>query len=350
MPKHGERILANKQIKANRAMPKVLTRLRINEISTVDRGAGEGVKITLMKRANKAASESLTGDSKPKEARMSFFQKLFARKAPADIRQATAALAESVKSIVEDDHADKSKLLGESFDQFEEHLKSVAAAPAVDTGKTGTMEDAMSPDVLKALGLTETADNAAVLKAIVDLTEKAKKPPPKDDDEDDDAEKRAKAAQQTEQEKVAKQVAELPESIRKQLEEHAAMKKTVEKLQADADLVAIKKIAADALLPDSAVEPLSKLYKTGDAKSVETLVGMLKAANSALHASDLLKELGGQGSSVTQTALDELNARAAEMRKHDPKLTKEAAFAKVYSDPENIALVKRERQENAPRV
>jgi hypothetical protein len=31
-------------------MPKVLTRLRIDEVSAVDRGAGEGVKILLMKR------------------------------------------------------------------------------------------------------------------------------------------------------------------------------------------------------------------------------------------------------------------------------------------------------------
>jgi hypothetical protein len=30
--------------------PKILRRLRINEVSSVDRGAGEGVKIVLMKR------------------------------------------------------------------------------------------------------------------------------------------------------------------------------------------------------------------------------------------------------------------------------------------------------------
>ena len=33
-------------------MPKVLTRLRIDEVSAVDRGAGDGVKIVLMKRAS----------------------------------------------------------------------------------------------------------------------------------------------------------------------------------------------------------------------------------------------------------------------------------------------------------
>jgi hypothetical protein len=102
------------------------------------------------------------------------------------------------------------------------------------------------------------------------------------------------------------------------------------------------------LLPDSAIAPLQKLYASGDKKDVDALVGMLKAANSALQASDLLKELGGQGSAVPRTAMDELNAKAAEMRKANPTLTREQAFTKVYTDPENAPLIRRERQENAP--
>jgi hypothetical protein len=38
-------------------MPKILTRLRIDEVSAVDRGAGEGVKIVLMKRDDTGQSQ-----------------------------------------------------------------------------------------------------------------------------------------------------------------------------------------------------------------------------------------------------------------------------------------------------
>jgi hypothetical protein len=54
------------------------------------------------------------------------------------------------------------------------------------------------------------------------------------------------------------------------------------------------------------------------------------------------------GERVPQTmkrdeALDELNARAAELRKADPSLTPEQAFSKAYLDPRNRELAKAER-------
>jgi hypothetical protein len=54
-------------------MPKILTRLRIDEVSAVDRGAGEGVKIVLMKRA----------DAEPRRSYEKFL-KIFTSKAEAD--------------------------------------------------------------------------------------------------------------------------------------------------------------------------------------------------------------------------------------------------------------------------
>jgi hypothetical protein len=49
------------------------------------------------------------------------------------------------------------------------------------------------------------------------------------------------------------------------------------------------------------------------------------------------------------TALDELNAKATELRKSDPKLTKEMAFEKVYLNPGNRALAARLRAEESIR-
>jgi hypothetical protein len=49
------------------------------------------------------------------------------------------------------------------------------------------------------------------------------------------------------------------------------------------------------------------------------------------------------------SAYRELQAKAAELRKAHPELSEAQAFTKVYSDPGNRDLAKRERAESAPR-
>jgi hypothetical protein len=51
----------------------------------------------------------------------------------------------------------------------------------------------------------------------------------------------------------------------------------------------------------------------------------------------------------TDSAYDELTAKAAELRKAKPELTEAQAFSKVFTDPANIELTKRERLESVPR-
>jgi hypothetical protein len=73
---------------------KLLTRLRIDEVSAVDRGAGDGVRIMLMKRDQDV------------------------------VTKATAALEESVSSILgcDDDSETKRDALAETFAQFQMYL------------------------------------------------------------------------------------------------------------------------------------------------------------------------------------------------------------------------------------
>ena len=54
------------------------------------------------------------------------------------------------------------------------------------------------------------------------------------------------------------------------------------------------------------------------------------------------------GGTVSGSPLDALWSKATELRKREPSLTREQAFARVYSAPENIDVVKRERAENRP--
>ena len=51
-----------------------------------------------------------------------------------------------------------------------------------------------------------------------------------------------------------------------------------------------------------------------------------------------------------ESALAELNELAAEERRRNPKLTKQAAFTKVYTDPANASIAQRERRANRPRA
>ena len=50
------------------------------------------------------------------------------------------------------------------------------------------------------------------------------------------------------------------------------------------------------------------------------------------------------------TAYGELMRKAEALRKREPSLSREMAFAKAYSSPENVELVKRERAENRPQA
>jgi hypothetical protein len=96
-------------------MPKILRRLRIDEVSSVDRGAGVGVKILLLKRDNDHSV----------------------------IDMATEALAESVVSILadEDDSLDKAAALSKTFEQFSNHLKDNFADEIQPQSITKTTKD-----------------------------------------------------------------------------------------------------------------------------------------------------------------------------------------------------------------
>jgi hypothetical protein len=80
----------------NKRKARVLTRLKISEISAVDKGAGEGCYIMLKKRASDAA-----------------------------FGKATRCLAMSVKSIAEDSNCDKNAMLTKTFAQFQDHLNTL---------------------------------------------------------------------------------------------------------------------------------------------------------------------------------------------------------------------------------
>jgi hypothetical protein len=94
---------------------RILTKLKITEVSSVDRGAGEGVQIVLRKHDQ--------GDN------------------ASIIDKSMDALAESVCSIIADDNVDKAAAMTKTFEQFSDYLKVNVVKAAVSDPLRGDREE-----------------------------------------------------------------------------------------------------------------------------------------------------------------------------------------------------------------
>lgn len=347
-------------------MAKKLTRLKINEVSSVDRGAGEGVRVMLMKRDGKAPLGGMVA-------------KLVSLFVGGEVKKAATALGSSVRSIVDDTSAtNKSELVERSLGEFTDHVlgivpgeveKALAAGSAADTSE----DDQMSAAIKKALGLADSATEAEVTAAIAKLAPAENKD--KDariaklegelevakaglsDDErahhdalkSDDDKAAFRKLSRDERTKIVKaaRAQELPEHVRKALQEGEDLKKRLAALEDKDALTGFTKRAVEIDLPEAEGATIQKAYR-GDKEAVDKLLGFIKAAHAQAKAAGIFKELGDNRPGAGTTALDELNAKSGELRKKDAALTQEQAFAKVYQDPANAELVKRERAENRP--
>lgn len=295
------------------------------------------------------------------------------------IEKARAALVKSMQSIVEDDDADKDELIGQSADDFVAHFADLSEdlTKAVTGGDPADlMEDDMSPELKKALGLPADATAEQVTAAVVKLTGAADKA--KDDEiaklrkeaadaqaalalakagfsaEElafynnlpDQAAKDAflKADKEGRMVQMQKREPELLE-LAKAVAAKEALEKRVKSLEEAADLEKYKKEAIEIGLPETKAATLMKLAKT-DKAAYEEMKGITKSAIAAAKEGGLFKEFGATGRTEAMTAYEELEVKAKELQKADPKLSFQQAFAKVYAT--DTALAKKERQENRP--
>jgi hypothetical protein len=228
-------------------MVNILRNLKIDEVSSVDKGAGEGVKILLMKR-----DADIIGD-------------------------AVRELAGYVNSIAVDKNiVDKDAEIAECISQCRDYLKRT-----VSQHKEHPMPD-------------------------------------------------------------------IPHYIQKLLDDNTMLAKRLNALEAGGDLVASCHKAVEYGLPETEGVTIQKAMD-GDKEAVVKLLGFIKSAFAAARTGMVFGEFGsGPGHGGPATALDELNVLAKTLQASDPKLSQHQAFAKVYEDPANIELVRRERWENSP--
>lgn len=160
-----------------------------------------------------------------------------------------------------------------------------------------------------------------------------------------DAEKEEflKADDKVRAEKRAAIKSELPEEIRKSLEEFASMKKQLEDIRKREETATFEKRASDLGFAPAFGETLRKAY-SGDAESITKVEKEIVALRKQVSEGSLFKTFG-QNTTQTGSAYEALMGKASELRKSDKKLSQAQAFAKVFEDSENAELVKQYRQE-----
>jgi hypothetical protein len=308
------------------------------------------------------------------------------------LAKARDAFLASVKSILGDDKANKDELVDKTVDQFVDHVADLSA-DSIKALSGGDPDDTPSEDEMnvaamkKVLGLADNATEQDVIAAVTKLaaaethadkekiaklekdladatkaatvaaelakadfsdTERAFYNNLSDDAAKDSFRKADHAGRMTQMEKREPELLELA----KKVAENEALRKRVEKLEEDKALAEFTKEAIDAGLPESEGRTwmlMAKNAKSPEEKAaVAKMKGHLKSAIAAAKEGGLFKEFGATGRAEPLSAYEELEAKAAELRKVQPTLTKSQAFAKVYADPENAKLAQRERAENRP--
>jgi hypothetical protein len=244
-------------------MPKVLTKLRIDEISAVDRAAGEGTRVVLMKR------------DVP-----SFYHRLFA--GDVRVRKATYRGAQGhwLRNI-----PDLSREEAKHFLLHDAHGRALLRDTGVDID---TLADHLVEASLRPTEKREVSNMQSFTKAIADLGE------------------------------------------------HGYTQ-------------LIQKFASNNRLSnETAAQAFVRIFSEDSAQGLAIRKAWLlsKGQSIAVEPRDDRDDTDDAGAS----ALQKLEALGAELRKRNPTLTKEQAFAKAYSDPANAKLVRTERAQHRPRA
>ena len=396
-------------------MAKRLTNLRIREVSSVDRGAGVGVKVALMKRDGDefsgepywkrdfsdkerktlaASGKALPDGSFPienEEDLHNAIQAIGRAKDPAkakahirtraaamgatgalpdswgkrdDMDRASAALRKSMDSIIKDDTLDDEDRLdavAETFSQYNEFIKSVVADDGAASTHVAKGEDTMSDEMKKKIeDLTAAVAKLTSEAAIAKMSDKHKafmdaknmsdeqkgKFAAMEPDERDDwmsknpvDEKGGEAKAGDKGDDGAKKSFKLPAEIVAKLAENEDLKKRLAVIEEREARSEFAKKAAALGMPEAFGETLRKIDKA----ALPEVEKAFKGLTAQVDTSTLFKEFGSAGAG-TGDAYETLTAKAAELRKADPKLTQEQAFSKVYSDPANKDLVALEKK------
>jgi hypothetical protein len=363
-------------------MAKRLTHLKIREVSSVDKGAGEGVKVVLFKREAMNSVAKIFGECEltiGKDGTITHDRKVF--KGLGDslsdavknrVRDSVDVFCKSCREIMASDEANKEALLEKSLGEFAEHVEglgtegSTPAIAAVVFEALETKDADMNPKELEALQA-----KAAEAEALKKETETLKADIAKRDAELSFAkmsdEHKAHASKLSEAERAkfiglsaAERDAALKKSVEKRDEDpiFKAMNERIAKAETEAaelrkrldaeedakEKIAFGKKATEVYSqPETFGETLRKAYK-GDAAAQAEVEKVTLSLKRVAEQSALFKNFGTGGGNA-DSAKAEVNAKAGELRKVQTNLSQEQAYTKIILDPANRDLAKRLRDE-----
>lgn len=234
----------------------------------------------------------------------------------------TGAMKEQIQTAVDDlvEAVNPEKTAKESFG--EKFATAMAALEAIEVPEPKTKENSMPADkkknldeVLKGLG----EDDRAIVQAALEAKKETPTAPPQEDP-------------------VDKAMAELPESVRKAIEDRmSAAEKAAKEASEKADRLDKEKKDAEILakakgmgIPGVPPEDLAKVLK-GEDESGEILEGILGGLAAQVKKSRLFSVVGTEARDDGDSDA-KINARAKEIQKAEPGMTFEQAYAKAMKE------------------
>lgn len=379
-------------------MPTQLTNLRIEEVSSVDRGAGQGVKVMLMKREfsqderdNAADSGAALPDgSFPIKTKDDLRNAIHAIGRAKDRARALAHIKERARALgatdmLPDDWQKRHDAQEQPMPNIADLMKSldeaVAAEIAKMTPKHAEYHGNLDGDEAKRFAAMSHDDREKYCKEHPIKVQHATEPDADDaggppDGDEDDTEKAAKAfldalaksrkakAKPVDEEKIrgdhddgarhgppGTQKRDTEDDEVKKIDELKAenveLRKRVDALAEKDKQVEFSKRAAALGLPEADGAMLLKAHR-GDPEALKWMEDKIGTLQTQVNKGKLFDEFGASGGGGAVTAHDELVAKAAEIRKSEPKLTAEQAYTKAME--QNPEIAKREAVERHSRI
>jgi hypothetical protein len=263
-----------------------------------------------------------------------------------EVNEAICAFSCSVQSILcDEDVADKNAAIQESFAQFKSHLAGLVPED---------MEKVMTPEQIKkqiddgvAAAMTKAnADHTAeIAKRDAEIAFLKMSPAEQEFAKAMSAEDKAKFAAKSKADKEkdvedAKKRQQEDPIAKADREERETLRKRVADLDLKDQIATFGKRAVGLGLPETQGETLRKAY-AGDATAITELEKVLKGLAEQVKTGKVFAEFGSSQAKTGATAYDDLMIKADELKKADPKLSKEQAFDKVFTDPANVEIKKR---------
>jgi len=337
-------------------MARRLRDLTITEVSGVDRGAGQGVQILLMKR----------DEGEP------YWKRDFTQEQRDHAASSGAALPDGSYPIQnKGDLKNAIAAIGRAKDpgKAKAHIKSRAEALGAtdmlpdDWQKRQESEMALSAEMQKALddavktataSMQETINKQAAELQVLKLTD-AENAHCSDEKMTEDQrkafaaktpEERAAAMKKRADQNVDPVAVAVAKALAPMQEQLTDLQKRNQALQAEADKVTFEKRAHEMGLRKDDGEMVRKAF-SGDVDAQTALAKRIKEISTALsetqRAAGIFKELGSTGGDGNTGPDDELKAKAAELRKADPKLSDAQAYSKASElHPDIFARVRQE--------